>query len=401
MLAFLRAQSRTGSRHLLITDVARFYHSVYTHSIPWALHGKSMAKRNRGSNLVGNVLDQLIRSSQDGQTIGLPVGPDTSLLIAELLLAAVDRALAKRLRGVKGVRYIDDYELCFPSLSAAESAVSELQNVLTEYELALNPAKTRIVELPQPLDPIWATDLASSRIRSGRVAQANDLVTFFSKAFALAQEGRDTALNFAIARLRSVTVDRANWPLLQDLLLQCVTSELGTFRFVIDELRRHEQAGLPLARQTLGDVTNDHLQRSTTLGYASEVAWGLWCAVTFQLPLERRVAAVISKMSDSIVALVALDARGRGLIARGLDTGLWETFMTADGLSGEHWLLSYEANVKGWLPTRGSGDHVEQDSAFGYLKRLGVSFYDPQRTVPGIPASAGPEPGSAPYDGLP
>src|SRR5262249_55885652 len=160
-----------------------------------------------------------------------------------------------------------------------------------------------------------------------RVAQATDLVTFFSKAFELAQEGRDTALNFAIARLRSVVVARANWPLLQDLLLQCLTSELGTLRFVIDEFRRHELGGLTIARQTLGDVINEHLQRSATLGYASEVAWGLWCAISFQIPVERRVAAVISKMSDSIVALVALDARGRGLIARGLDTTLWEAFM--------------------------------------------------------------------------
>jgi len=75
--------------------------------------------------------------------------------------------------------------------------------------------------------------------------------------------------------------------------------------------------------------------------------------------------------------------------------------MTSDGLEGEQWLLSYEANVKGWLPSRGGGDHVAQHSAFAYLKRLGVSFYDPQRVVVGTPASAGPEPGAAPYIGLP
>ena len=35
-----RAQRSVGARYLLKTDIARFYPSVYSHSIPWALHGK-------------------------------------------------------------------------------------------------------------------------------------------------------------------------------------------------------------------------------------------------------------------------------------------------------------------------------------------------------------------------
>lgn len=290
MLPFLRAQSRTGARYLLVTDIARFYHSVYTHSIPWALHGKVQAKRNRGSSLVGNVLDRLVRNCQDGQTIGIPVGPDSSLLIAEILLGVADRAAAKRLRGIRGFRYIDDYELSFATLSAAEAGILELQNALSDYELALNPAKTRILELPQPLDLTWAAELRTYAIRSRRVSQATDLVDFFSKAFELAQEhSRDSVLNFAIGRLRSVNVDRANWPLLQTLLLQCATSELGTLRFVIDEIQRYERATYPMARKTLVEVLNEHMERAALLGQASEVAWALWAAITFNVSVGRRV----------------------------------------------------------------------------------------------------------------
>lgn len=35
--------------------------------------------------------------------------------------------------------------------------------------------------------------------------------------------------------------------------------------------------------------------------------------------------------------------------------------MTPDGLYEEHWLLSYEANIKGWLSTTGGVDHVAAD----------------------------------------
>ena len=54
--------------------------------------------------------------------------------------------------------------------------------------------------------------------------------------------------------------------------------------------------------------------------------------------------------------------------------------MNADELYGENWLLSYEANIRGWLPT--TPDHVAADPNFGWLKSLGVSFYDLAAVVP-------------------
>src|ERR1700756_3777444 len=60
---------------LLKSDLSRFYHSVYTHALAWAVHGKSIAKKNRSYALLGNRLDLLSRNGQDGQTIGVPVGP--------------------------------------------------------------------------------------------------------------------------------------------------------------------------------------------------------------------------------------------------------------------------------------------------------------------------------------
>jgi hypothetical protein len=390
---------RTGARYLLLTDVSRFYHSIYTHSIPWALHTKQVAKHNRGPGLLGNRLDKLLRNAQDGQTIGIPVGPDTSLLMAELLLGAVDAIVAREMRKIRGVRYIDDYELAFGSLSEAENAVNELQDALTDYELALNGMKTRIVELPYPLDPVWALELSTYRLRTGRGAQGTDLINFFSRAFELSKERpTDSVLNFAIARLRSLTVDAGNWPLLQSLLLQCATGELGTLRFVQPEIDRYVQAGRTLARRTFIDVINAHIERHSRAGYSSEVAWGLWCLIAFGLPLDRRVATRVSALEDSIVALLALDARARGLVPRGgLDTTLWESHMTGAGLFGEQWLLAYEANVKGWLPSVGGGDHVTADAGFGHLKQHGVYFYDVAAQIaPPVPAA-----GPLPYIALP
>lgn len=75
-------------------DLRSFFHSIYTHSIPWAIYGKAWAKipANRGYTHYGNVLDLLSQNLQGAQTIGLPVGPDTSRLLAEVVTSGVDES---------------------------------------------------------------------------------------------------------------------------------------------------------------------------------------------------------------------------------------------------------------------------------------------------------------------
>ena len=69
-------------RFIAVTDISRFYHSIYTHSIPWAYHGKAKSKSDTTYNsqqTFFNRADAIIRNGQDGQTIGLPVGPDLEI----------------------------------------------------------------------------------------------------------------------------------------------------------------------------------------------------------------------------------------------------------------------------------------------------------------------------------
>ena len=84
------AQQSVGTRYLLKTDIARFYPSIYTHSVPSALHGKAAARADKKYKLLGNRIDLWLRETQDKQTGGIPIGPDTSFLIGEILGTALD-----------------------------------------------------------------------------------------------------------------------------------------------------------------------------------------------------------------------------------------------------------------------------------------------------------------------
>ncbi len=119
-----RVELRSLGRFVLRTDVNRFYPSIYTHSLPWAIEGKPKVKAAKAADnlnsLWSNKLDLHTRNVNDQQTMGVPIGPDTSLLLAEVILAAVDEELAQEIPGLRGIRFIDDYEFAVNQRSEAD-----------------------------------------------------------------------------------------------------------------------------------------------------------------------------------------------------------------------------------------------------------------------------------------
>jgi hypothetical protein len=56
--------------------------------------------------------------------------------------------------------------------------------------------------------------------------------------------------------------------------------------------------------------------------------------------------------------------------------------MRGSSLSGPEWLVAYEADVKGWLPSAEKPNHVDSSPGFSELKRAGISFYDEKVNYP-------------------
>jgi hypothetical protein len=394
MFSSLRAKYRAGAKYVLETDIENFYHSIYTHSISWAIDMESKVKKNwNDMNLLGNRLDQLIRNCQDSQSAGIPIGPDTSLLLAEILLTAADESIEVEFGALKGFRYVDDYELCFSNLSDAEKALRLIESTLSDFDLDLNPQKTRIEKLPLPLEDYWATELKLFELRLKTREQERDLISYFSRAFELAKENpNDYVLKYAIPKLRSIQIELDNWSLLQSILLQCLNNEPGTIPYVLEQYVRYSDMGYPIANDQLEETLNSQIKYHAPLGHGSEVAWSLWGAIAFQIMLDSDSASAVSQMEDSIVALLALDAEQRNLFPSSIDTGLWERYMNREDLYGDQWLLSYEANVKGWIPSIGGRDHVFRDSYFSHLKRNDVHFYDESQAARIIPSATLPMP---------
>ncbi len=389
----LAVQTRINSRYILRTDISRFYHSIYTHSIPWALHTKAVAKANRGMSLLGNRLDCLVRNGQDGQTVGIPIGPDASLVIAEILMQRCDRELLAACPGIRGHRFIDDYELGFRHRTDAEDAFHRLEKILGDYELALNLRKTEIMELPCGLEAPWVSPLRAFTFRGTSTGQQGDLFRFFDLAFELhGQHPDDAVLQFAVGRLRDLPVAPSNWELFQRLLLDCAAPEPAALPYVLESIISRANAGAAPALTEIQQVMNSLIIDHSGLAHSSEVAWALWACLALGITISAEAAAAVSECEDSVVALLALHCEAQGQVGAPLDHTAWSSYMNGDSLYEDHWLLAYEANVKGWLPSQAGRDHVSEDPSFQFLKSAGVSFYDVAMAVPAAPGAPAPVP---------
>lgn len=159
-------------KYMLCTDIADFYASIYTHSIPWAIHGKEESKnatfnstQKKGQIKLGREIDAYIQKMQSGETLGIPQGSVLFDFIAEIILAYADKELEKAIdqdksvnkveesnaRGlaeVKIIRYRDDYRIFSNSLDSLRRVSLILHKVLGALHLNINHSKTFISENP-------------------------------------------------------------------------------------------------------------------------------------------------------------------------------------------------------------------------------------------------------------
>lgn len=367
----LRLRTRAGARYMLVTDIAQFYPSIYTHAIPWALSSKATAKqRRRDSRLLGNELDRLARNGQDQQTVGLPIGPDTSLLIAECLLKRVDDKLRAALRDLRGFRYIDDYELSFSTLADAERARSIIAEALRELELRLNEAKTRIYETPAPLDEAWPIELATLLPRDRRI-RALELQRYASKLFELASQHQgDAVMKRGLMSLRNhAPVDNETTQTIISVALNAFSDSVALPSAVALLVQLEQRSWRSVSRSRLADVIQRSLDYYTERLRSFEVIWLLWAAIAFKLKLT--LPAGVSALDDDMVAILALHGQHLGFWSVGSNT-IWSSWMTADELQGRHWLVAYEAAVRNWLP---HSNHVATHPQFSFLEKHQVRFY--------------------------
>jgi len=126
-------------KYIVLADVADFFPRIYSHPLENAL-SECTSKSNHVT-----AVKKLLKSWNFTISLGIPVGVQISMLLAELVLDDVDRGLIDN--GAKHCRYVDDYRIFCKTQAEAHEYLALLAKILYEnHALTLQQNKTMIVQ---------------------------------------------------------------------------------------------------------------------------------------------------------------------------------------------------------------------------------------------------------------
>lgn len=160
-------------RYQFSLDISKCFDSIYTHSIAWAVTSKKLAKDNTHAVSFGNAFDRLMQRSNYNETSGICIGPETSRIFAEIILARVDRQVVQQLkqrdlvekREYECRRYVDNYYVYANSEDTLKVVKHELALAMQKYKLHLNESKTELLSRPFYTNKSLVVDRVDSSIQ--------------------------------------------------------------------------------------------------------------------------------------------------------------------------------------------------------------------------------------------
>jgi hypothetical protein len=193
-----------GSRYIVHADISKCFPSIYSHSLPWALVGKTYAKTKQGRDRSQwqNQLDHVVQICKYGETHGLLIGPHASNLLGEIILTAVDKELWAK--GWKYTRHIDDYTCYVDSVENAQLFLVDLNAELGKFDLSVNDKKTEVSKLPTALAAQWTRQVGNPRLfLRNEIFDYISARSYFDSAIEIMQNNKENAaiLNYAIKAL--------------------------------------------------------------------------------------------------------------------------------------------------------------------------------------------------------
>ncbi|UUE56988.1 RNA-directed DNA polymerase [Pectobacterium aroidearum] len=369
----------SGFQYVLITDITAYFPSIYTHSIPWALHGKLIAKRNNQhtDEFYGNIIDSKSMSIQDKQTMGIPVGPDTSHIISELIGSSIDKELHDELGyWPAGFRYVDDYCLFFNTRDEAERVLAILTKQISNFELQINASKTKILEIKEFFDDSWKYTIKNLIISDNKKQQRDDVHNFFENIISLESKYKDESIiKYSLKQISSTIIRKSNWDVFESYLLRCGYGYPNTLQVIVTILCTYSKYGYNIKTDAIERFCNNLIKTHAIADHHGEISWILTLCKELKINIKRENVRSIESMSSSVCKLMVLDLHHSGVIRINLKSDYLRQLANTEQLHSPDWLLTYEAGKRLWLKNTDTS-FIDADYHFKTLIDNNISFYN-------------------------
>ncbi|WP_141228302.1 reverse transcriptase domain-containing protein [Anaeromicrobium sediminis] len=383
---YQRIDNLSNNKYILQTDITRYYPSIYTHSLPWALHTKKTSKANMTDpSYFGNEIDKLVRNMQDGQTIGIPIGPITSLILQEIIGTAIDSEFSIEMNmNINGYRYIDDMEYYFNSIEEAERGLNILNKVVKRYQLELNTSKTKIMKTPIKLEPEWIYFFRTFKFRKSNIKkislimQKSDLTSYFSKAFEFAENSNEKGiLAYALKTVRKNVILQENWSTFESLILHTALVDPLTIPIAFEIIEGYKYRGYPIDIDKITRFVNGLIQSNIELKNDFEVTWVLSVANRLNIQINEEVSKHLLKSDNAIINTLTMILYDKDLLDGELNFDHYRALLTHENLYSSHWLFVYECCNQKWLGQNKNKDYIKTDKFYKQLLDNKISFINP------------------------
>jgi hypothetical protein len=125
---------------VLVTDLVDFYNQIYLHRVNNLL--------DEAGSTSGKTIESFLSGLNTNVSQGIPVGPYPSILLAELVMADIDKKILAHTESF--VRYVDDIYIFLTNADGAYKLLHALTFYLySNHRLVLSSEKTKVVPVEQ------------------------------------------------------------------------------------------------------------------------------------------------------------------------------------------------------------------------------------------------------------
>ncbi|MDE2991004.1 MAG: RNA-directed DNA polymerase [Chloroflexota bacterium] len=362
-----------GRQYIVKTDISNCYPSIYSHAVPWAAVGIAEAKKHIGKRSKWyNKLDHAITLTRRNETMGIAIGPATSAIVAEIILARVDLTLDDKF---KYTRFMDDYTAFCLNREEAEEFLFSLSRELSKFQLLLNVGKTATVDTPSNSSEFWVSDLRKALPQQDSVT-LHSAVDYLDFALDLSKRRPDgSVLKYALRSLvprlvdSGATVDERAIDLILDYSLN-LCFHFSALVTMLEQL--FDISAIVYNSFVHGDRLQQILLRFTRMRQSDAISWCLYFCLKYRVAIPEECASGIIKSGDCI-PMVILYWSGN-LKYRQMVIDFANTIDRSDLYKlDQYWLLLYEV----YRDDEITNPYGQEDRVFEVMKSAGISFTRP------------------------
>jgi hypothetical protein len=363
---------------ILNLDINRFYGSIYTHSIPWAVLGKEEAKRRYSAHTLAghwsDTLDTLVRNCNQRQTVGIPIGPDTSRIISELILSRIDYELCRRGTDINSKQLyhnIDDYQIGGFDVRFTENSQSMFVRTISRYELRINDFKTILNHGIEFVPAKFQRKFDILKDKYGRIFVEH----FFELLYSISKENMDSnVVGYAIKRFSKRLSSKNSQGIVREYLQRLIFAAPFTARWVFPILLGiYREVGDNRGIRPLIEWGIETCTRRNDIG---SLLWFLYAAIFLDVRVNKRLCDLCFGASNPLVDLVLVHGRTVGLFSADIQR-LRGRYVGAD-FTMSAWLPLYEIERRGWDTSPSFtkiGQAADAGAYFSDLRVNDVEFY--------------------------